>query len=60
MELVPEHENRIRRCGASAAPGRLQSVKQALPMNIGISQNFHNPLEEEGIRFRDMENFPCG
>jgi hypothetical protein len=29
---------------AHQRPGRLQSVKQALPMSIGISQNLHNPL----------------
>jgi hypothetical protein len=43
-ELVPARENRIRRCGASAPPAGLQSVKQALPTSTGLSQNFHNLL----------------
>jgi hypothetical protein len=44
-KLVPRRGNRIRlvrrRIGG---PGRLQSVKQALPSLAGISKNFHNPV----------------
>jgi len=42
-ELVPRRDNRIR-CWRISGPGRLQSVKQALPTLTGISQNFHNHL----------------
>jgi hypothetical protein len=34
----------VQPCGRISGPGRLQSVKQALPTLTGISKNFHNPL----------------